>query len=169
MQLQKGPGHEATQRVGHEDEPGFVGYWGNGDGRFLYPPNRAGAADRRKYLAGPVSSIRWEMLREGLEDYEYFAILQQEIAKARAAGVKDAFLAEAEKLLEIPETPGDGGGDQHKLVVRLRGVQRFHQLRQQTGVCALLRTYGVEREMRGANPHQLRGRSWHPPCGAQCP
>lgn len=40
--------------------------------------------------------------------------------------------------------------DQHKLVVRLRGVQRFHQLRQQTGVCALLRAYGVGREMRGA-------------------
>ena len=88
---------------GYSHEPGFVCYWGNGDGRFLYPPNRDVAGDRRKCLEGPVSSIRWEMLREGLEDYEYFVILQNEIAKARAAGVKDAALADAERLLEIPE------------------------------------------------------------------
>ncbi len=51
--------------------------WGNGDGRFLYPPE--GAADGRPaapVLAGPVESIRWEMLRDGIEDYEYLTILR---------------------------------------------------------------------------------------------
>ena len=28
-------------------------------------------------MAGPVDSIRFEMLREGVEDYEYFAILKR--------------------------------------------------------------------------------------------
>ena len=39
-----------------------------------------------------------------MEDYEYFAILQREIAKARKAGEADATLDAAEKLLDIPET-----------------------------------------------------------------
>ncbi len=59
---------------GYGRPPGFIGYWGNGDGRFLYPP--------RPPLTGPVierpvDSIRWEMLREGIEDYEYLALLKR--------------------------------------------------------------------------------------------
>lgn len=42
--------------------------FGNGDGLFFYPP-----AAR---LAPPVTSIRMEMLRDGLEDYEYFVMLK---------------------------------------------------------------------------------------------
>ncbi|MCX7044218.1 MAG: DUF4091 domain-containing protein [Candidatus Sumerlaeota bacterium] len=80
-----------------------VGYWGNGDGRMLYPPNRNGAADKRKYLAPPVSSIRWEMLREGMEDYEYFHLLSEVVKKARAAGKRSPQLDEAEKHLTIPD------------------------------------------------------------------
>lgn len=52
--------------------------WGNGDGRFIYPP--VAAADGRPgapVLEGPVDSIRWEMLRDGIEDYEYFVILKR--------------------------------------------------------------------------------------------
>ena len=88
---------------GYDRPPGYIGYWGNGDGRFLYPPNRDVVNDKDKHLAGPVSSIRWEMLREGLEDYEYFWLLRAAVAKARAAKVESAVLAEAEKLLTIPE------------------------------------------------------------------
>jgi len=83
---------------------GSIAYWGNGDGRFLYPPNRDVANDKTKYLEGPVSSIRWEMLREGLEDYEYFWLLRDAVAKARAAKITAPAVAEAEKLLTIPDT-----------------------------------------------------------------
>lgn len=47
------------------DESGNA--WGNGDGRFFYPP---------KSGEDPVPTMRVAMLRDGLEDYEYFAILR---------------------------------------------------------------------------------------------
>ena len=55
--------------------------FGNGDGTLLYPP--------KNRLDGPVASIRLEMLRDGIEDYEYFAILK------RKAG-------DTSPLLEVP-------------------------------------------------------------------
>jgi hypothetical protein len=71
--------------------------WGNGDGRFFYPP-----ADYDKQsgpiLSGPVDSIRWEMLRDGLEDYEYLVMLRRAMEKAPAAK-----RAELEKLLTVPD------------------------------------------------------------------
>ncbi len=55
--------------------------WGNGDGRFIYPPLRAADAHPAgPVLAGPVDSIRWEMLRDGIEDYEYLAMLKRLLA-----------------------------------------------------------------------------------------
>lgn len=51
--------------------------WGNGDGRFIYPPPAVFSALRAPVLAGPVDSQRWEMLRDGIEDYEYFAQLER--------------------------------------------------------------------------------------------
>jgi hypothetical protein len=76
--------------------------WGNGDGRFIYPPLAAADAHPgRPVLAGPVDSIRWEMLRDGIEDYEYLALLQ------RALEAKGAHLDAAQKeryaaLLDVP-------------------------------------------------------------------
>jgi hypothetical protein len=67
------------------------GHWGNGDGRFVYPPNRANDLTQ-KFLDGPVNCIRWEMLRDGVEDYEYFAMLR-ELAKGNA---------DDEALLKVP-------------------------------------------------------------------
>ena len=72
----------------YEDPMGWVsGYstpkgtkraWGNGDGRFIYPPEAAADGNpAAPVLDGPVDSIRWEMLRDGIEDYEYFAILKR--------------------------------------------------------------------------------------------
>ncbi|MBC8443182.1 DUF4091 domain-containing protein, partial [PVC group bacterium] len=88
---------------GYDRPAGYIAYWGNGDGRFIYPPNRDVANDKTKYLDGPVSSIRWEMLREGLEDYEYFWLLRDAVAKAHAAKITDPAISEAEKLLAIPD------------------------------------------------------------------
>jgi len=76
--------------------------WGNGDGRFLYPPNRKPIEDKRTFLDGPVPSIRWELLRDGIEDYEYFYLLRSEIARLKQAGADPKAYQEAEKLLEVP-------------------------------------------------------------------
>jgi hypothetical protein len=53
----------------HSDDPGVIRtrYY-NGGGMLFYPGRDAG-------FDGPVTSIRLKNLREGLEDYEYFAIL----------------------------------------------------------------------------------------------
>ncbi|MBN1506635.1 MAG: DUF4091 domain-containing protein [Sedimentisphaerales bacterium] len=49
------------------DEPGFrVNF--NGEGSLFYPGEDAG-------IEGPIASIRLKSLRDGMEDYEYFALL----------------------------------------------------------------------------------------------
>ncbi len=87
---------------GYGFQAGQVGYWGNGDGRLLYPPHRDVNAAKRSYVEGPVNCIRWEMLRDGCEDWEYFYELRQALRAARQAGKPAALLAEAEKLLAVP-------------------------------------------------------------------
>ena len=53
-------------------------HWGNGDARFLYPPRTVMDRTRKgPVFDPPVETYRLEMLRDGLEDYEYFAILQR--------------------------------------------------------------------------------------------
>ena len=47
----------------------------NGEGRFLYPPEEC--ATKAGVVADPVQSVRITHLRDGLEDYEYFAILKR--------------------------------------------------------------------------------------------
>lgn len=82
--------------------PGAVGYWGNGDGRFLYPPNRKAYQDREtKYVEGPVDSYRWELFRDGIEDYEYLWLLRDLVHRQKGT---QAARREAAKLLEIPAT-----------------------------------------------------------------
>ncbi len=78
--------------------PGRVSYWGNGDGRFLYPPNRKAWHDQQtKYIEGPVDSYRWEQLRDGLEDWEYMYALQ-ELVRKRGSAARDAA-----RLLKVPD------------------------------------------------------------------
>ena len=53
--------------------------WGNGDGRFIYPPLSAavpGMNDGKVVLDKPNVSIRWEMIRSGIQDIEMFYILR---------------------------------------------------------------------------------------------
>lgn len=52
-------------------------------------------------LDGPVDSIRWEMLRDGIEDYEYFVILKKLIA-AKGDRLDAAKKARYAALLEVP-------------------------------------------------------------------
>ena len=88
--------------VGYGVPFGQVNRWGNGDGRFLYPPNRDPAKDKSKHLCGPVDSVRWEILREGIEDYEYFVLLERAVKDAKGKAKLRAAAAEAAKLLEFP-------------------------------------------------------------------
>ena len=77
--------------------------WGNGDGRFIYPPQAAADAHPAEpVLDGPVESIRWEMLRDGIEDYEYLAILDR-LLKARKDKITAGQYDEFANLLIVPE------------------------------------------------------------------
>jgi hypothetical protein len=91
--------------IHQSDQPG-VSYWvryPNGDGSLIYPGAPIGHA-------GPVSSIRLEQAREGVEDYEYLYLLRQLLGQAKAAG-KDTTAAEqamarAARLVTIPNAGG---------------------------------------------------------------
>lgn len=83
------------------DSPGHDYYvrYPNGDGYLIYPS-----------ASGPVSSVRLEQAREGVEDYEYFHLLQQRIDAAKQAGrdatAAQAVLNEATALVTIPNAGG---------------------------------------------------------------
>lgn len=50
------------------EDPGFRVRW-NGEGALFYPGDAVG-------IDGPIASIRLKNLRDGMEDYEYFALLE---------------------------------------------------------------------------------------------
>ncbi len=68
------------------------GNWGNGDGRLLYPPRRA--MPDAPVIEGPVTTIRFENLRDGIEDREYLLALRKLIEKGNAES------STAQKLLD---------------------------------------------------------------------
>lgn len=79
--------------------------WGNGDGRLLYPPRHDPHAVRQPCLDGPINSLRWQNLRDGMEDYEYFWLLRAELERLtsdRQPEPHDELLREARALLEVP-------------------------------------------------------------------
>ena len=67
----------------------------NGDGHLIYP----GPGGK------PLSSIRFESIRDGIEDYEYFYILNDLLEKAEKPSCKvdPALLAKARKLLAVDD------------------------------------------------------------------
>jgi len=87
----------------HGSKPEEGQHWGNGDGRFVYPPPAVfeDAAGDKPVLQPPVSSIRWEMLREGIEDYEYLWLLRALLAEKRESLPPDE-RRRFEVLLEVP-------------------------------------------------------------------
>ena len=62
----------------------------NGDGLLIYP----GAN-------GPVDSIRWELIRDGIEDHDYLTILTNRLRKAKQAGADPALLERGAKALDL--------------------------------------------------------------------
>jgi hypothetical protein len=80
--------------------------WGNGDGRFIYPPLSAavpGLNDGKPNFEKPVSSIRWEMIREGVEDYEMLYLLR-DLLKRNGNKLSATERQTAEELLTVPES-----------------------------------------------------------------
>jgi hypothetical protein len=82
--------------------------WGNGDGRWLYPPRRDPHTDKTPDMDAPIDSIRWELLRDGIEDYEYLWTLQQQInavsAQKNRSAAAEKWLASAKVLLQVPDS-----------------------------------------------------------------
>jgi hypothetical protein len=67
----------------------------NGDGYLLYPGAPVGSPD-------PVTTVRLEAARDGVEDYEYLKLLQRHAGNPQA----DALLKEFAALVEIPNAGG---------------------------------------------------------------
>jgi hypothetical protein len=88
---------------GYDYPVGYVGYWGNGDGRFLYPPRRDPNTASEPCLDEPISSIRWEQLRDGIEDYEYFWLLSKHCERIAKKQPNNPLIKKAQSLLTIPE------------------------------------------------------------------
>jgi hypothetical protein len=66
----------------YDFKPGTKLPWGNGDGRFLYPPLAAlNTTNSEPVFDNPVDSYRLELLRDGIEDYEYFVMLKKLLAE----------------------------------------------------------------------------------------
>jgi hypothetical protein len=76
--------------------------WGNGDGRFMYPPEAATGYQEETILEGPVDTMRWEMLRDGIEDYEYLAILRDALGK-KGDKLSGQERTQFNALLDVPE------------------------------------------------------------------
>ena len=63
---------------GGQAQPGERKPWGNGDGRFIYPPLKCvGDAGGTDFISDePVPTVRLAMVRDGVEDFEYLTILK---------------------------------------------------------------------------------------------
>ena len=78
-------------------EPGRNPYEGlsdvtpvNGDGFLVYPgPN------------GPVGSIRWEIVRDGIEDFDYLSLLMERFRKVQASGKDGALLEKVAGAMDL--------------------------------------------------------------------
>ena len=84
------------------------GYIVNGEGCMVYPGNRAKRYTGQNDVDGPVSSIRLELLREGIEDYEYLWLLKSlgdsDFADRAVQGMAvdvSAFSRNVEELFEL--------------------------------------------------------------------
>ena len=90
-----------TYKSGHGTPFRSAAEFGNGDGMFFYPPNRHPNTDTTKYIRGPVPSLRLEILREGLDDYDYMMMLENYIKKADPS--QQALVKKAKRILNFGE------------------------------------------------------------------
>jgi len=100
------PWERGWHRFIRQSDDGKRHYWiryPNGDGYLAYPGERVG-------VRGPVSTIRLEQIREGLEDHEALALLAELVEKAKRDGqpcvAGERALAMARDLVTIPNAGG---------------------------------------------------------------
>ncbi len=92
--------HRYIHQVSTPGEYYYVRY-PNGDGYLIYPGAEAGSA------GGPVTSIRLEAARDGVEDYAYLHLLEALAAKPGEAAKEAAeLLAAFRQLVTIPNAGG---------------------------------------------------------------
>ncbi len=97
--------------------------FGNGDGVLIYPAVRT--KSEKPIVAAPLDSIRWEMIREGIEDYDYLIMLSEAIKSAEARGdykiakMGKAVLADAAKMVR---TTADYEKDPRRLYLVRRRI-----------------------------------------------
>ncbi len=87
---------------GYSTPPGTKKFWGNGDGRFYYPPLSCAQPALKPVFDEPVPSIRLEMLREGIEDFEMLYLLKEKLKNSNSISAERR--ADFEKLLIVPDT-----------------------------------------------------------------
>jgi hypothetical protein len=87
--------------ISQSGEPGKTTWvrYPNGDGFLAYPGKPVGHD-------GAVTSVRLEQAREGMEDYEYLCLLKQAAGRGEGGAAVEAALAQAEKLVDIPNAGG---------------------------------------------------------------
>ena len=68
----------------------------NGDGFLVYPGPE-----------GPVNSIRWEVIRDGIEDYDYLVLFMNRFRKRNAADGAEALMDRAAQTLDLRELVPD--------------------------------------------------------------
>ncbi|MEN8248184.1 MAG: glycoside hydrolase domain-containing protein [Bacteroidota bacterium] len=91
-----------SYQVGYGVPFGAQVSWRNGVGRFFYPPNREPNNKSKKYFEGPVPSLQLEILRDGIEDYDYLVLLEKALKESGDKNQK--FVKKAQKLLSLPES-----------------------------------------------------------------
>ena len=95
--------HRYIQQSDSPDKPQYSVRYPNGDGYLTYPGQPVG-------VEGPVNSIRFEEIREGIEDYEYFCILNGLIAEGRKKGLPVAAAEQAlSQVVSLVTMPNHGG------------------------------------------------------------
>lgn len=109
--------------------------FGNGDGNLLYPVVRERSG--KPIIEGPLDSIRWEMIREGIEDYDYLRMLDDAVRAAEARG--DAKLTREGRAAlaaagALTRTTADYETDPRRLyAVRRRVAEALERLQNQGG------------------------------------
>jgi hypothetical protein len=106
-----------------QSDEGKKYYWvryPDGDGYLAYPGKPVG-------VDGPVSTIRLEQVREGLEDYEAMAMLAELAQKARQGGQPSAVAERAVEMARALVTIPNAGGLRSTEI--LPNPERIHAIR----------------------------------------
>ena len=77
--------------------------WGNGEGRLFYPPISTKDGSLAEKGEDFVETLRLEILREGIEDYDYLKLLES-LIKSKKEKLDAKTLSKYEALLIVPDS-----------------------------------------------------------------